>query len=106
MYTLTSVLMITDVRSIDIGPYWCVLMITDELTMESNIAFLNIVPNGMYNCMHACTYACSYIMCIRTVVYVSTYVRIYCKWGKFRWAKLLWYLGPGLLCSNFCPLCF
>ena len=55
--TLTSTLMITDVRSTDIGPYWCVLMITNELTMASNMAFLNIVPNGMYGykCM-LCTY--------------------------------------------------
>ena len=45
---LTSVLMITDVRVTDIGPYWCAVMITNELTMESNRAFLNITPNGMY----------------------------------------------------------
>ena len=45
--TLTSVLMITNVRSTDIGPYWCVLMITNELVMASNMAFLNI-PNGTY----------------------------------------------------------
>ena len=44
---LTSVLMITDVRTTDIGPYWCVL-ITNELTIASNMAFLNIAPNGMY----------------------------------------------------------
>ena len=45
--TLTSALMITNVRSIDIGPYWCVLMINNESTMASNMAFLNIT-NGMY----------------------------------------------------------
>ena len=45
--TLTSALMITNVRSSDIGPYWCVLMITNESMMASNIAFLNIAPNGM-----------------------------------------------------------
>ena len=53
--TLTSTLMITDVRSNHIGPYWCVLM-SNELTVASNMAFLNI---GMYinvcyvlNCEH------------------------------------------------------
>ena len=53
--TLTSALMITNVRSTDIGSYWFVLMINNELMMASNMAFLNIVPNGMYVCMlHAC----------------------------------------------------
>ena len=42
---LTSALIITDVRSTDIGSYWCVLKITDELVISSNMAFLNI-SNG------------------------------------------------------------
>ena len=48
--TIASVLMITDVRSTDIGPYWCVLMINNELIAASNMAFLNIGMYG-YKCM-------------------------------------------------------
>lgn len=44
--TLTSALKIDNVRASDMGPYWCVL-ITGELTIASNVAFLNI-SNGMY----------------------------------------------------------
>ena len=44
--TLTSVVMITNVRSTDMGPYWLELKITNE-SMTSDTGFLN-VPNGMY----------------------------------------------------------
>ena len=44
---ITSVLLITDVRSIDAGPYWLSLMDT-----ESAVAFLSIVLNGKYNCIN------------------------------------------------------
>ena len=55
--TLTSALVITDVRTTDIGPYWCVVMINDELTMASNMAFFNIIQNGMYNYSYVHMYA-------------------------------------------------
>ena len=53
--TLTSAFMITDVRSIDVGPYLFILMIPNKFAMGSNMAFLNIVTSGMYvnTCMHA-----------------------------------------------------
>ena len=43
---LTSAFMITNVRSIDVGPYFFVLMIPNKFTMASNMAFLNIVTSG------------------------------------------------------------
>ena len=48
---LTSVLMITDVRTSDAGPYW--LRLSDNKnarcnTINSTMAFLSIIPNGMY----------------------------------------------------------
>ena len=64
--TLTSAFVITDVRSSDIGPYWCILMVTDESTMASNMVFLNF-PNGTYIAKYICmyvVYACiMYIIC-------------------------------------------
>ena len=46
---LTSILIINDVRSSDAGPYWLRLMDIKNITM----AFLSIVPDGMFNCMRA-----------------------------------------------------
>ena len=77
--TLTSVLMITNVKSSHIGPYWCVLMITNELTMASNMAFLNIVPNGstLVCMLHACImYICKYVY-IHIRIYICMYVCMY-----------------------------
>lgn len=46
--SLTSVLMITNVLSSDAGPYWLKLVDNKNYTMNSTMAFLNIIPNGMY----------------------------------------------------------
>ena len=43
---LTSVLTITNVRVVDLGPYW--LGLTAKEQRLCNNAFLSIVPNGMY----------------------------------------------------------
>ena len=48
--TLTSVLMITALRTAFIGPYWLGMV---DGTQLSNVAFLSIVPNGMYVIMYA-----------------------------------------------------
>ena len=50
---LTSVLLITEVRTSDAGPYWLSLMDTENSTITSTMAFLSIAPNGMHNCIHA-----------------------------------------------------
>ena len=68
---LTSVLMITDLRTAFIGPYWLGMV---DGTQLSNVAYLSIVPNGMcmccvctnmyvymYVCMYVHMYACIYV---------------------------------------------
>ena len=61
---LTSVLMITDVRLVDLGSYWLGLTIFNERLC--NKAFLSI---GMYTIctlytLRVCMYVCTYVYCI------------------------------------------
>ena len=44
-YRLTSLLMITNVKSTHIGPYWL-----NESRNLSDVAYLSVTPNGMYAC--------------------------------------------------------
>ena len=65
---LTSVLIITNLRLLFIGPYW--LEVADGIG-SSDSAFLSIIPNGMYVricilCMYGymclCGHICTYII--------------------------------------------
>ena len=67
-YRLTSLLMITNVKSTHIGPYWLKF---NESTNLSDVAYLSVTPNGMYVCMNKitykqlATYVYYYIMCAK-----------------------------------------
>ena len=58
---LTSVLMITGLRSAHVGPYW--LKVADG-TQMSDMAFLSIIPSGTYVCISA------YVDVIRVRTYI------------------------------------
>ena len=80
---LTSALTIANVKLSDTGPYWLRLMDTEN-TMNSNIAFLSIIPTGMYNCVvHTWIYPCSYIhMYTLLVWYLLTAFKVLIKCNK------------------------
>ena len=49
-HTLTSVIMITDLRSVHMGPYWLEISEDRNRTL-SDVAYLSIAPDGML-CMY------------------------------------------------------
>ena len=58
--TLTTILMINDLRSHFMGPYW--LEMADG-TQLSDMAFLSIIPNGTYVLLYAyCAYSYSCVI--------------------------------------------
>ena len=72
---VTSIFTITDVRQNYVGPYWLILMVSNEQT-RSNTAFLNIAPNGTYICIY-CMYANKNTLGIKNC---ETRWKPHCKW--------------------------
>ena len=70
--TLTSILMITNLRLAFVGPYWLKMANSTQLTDK---AFLSIVPSGTYVCM--CAYVCGLIMYVHTYVLLCACIRMY-----------------------------
>ena len=64
---LTSVLMITGLRSAHVGPYWVEVADGAQLIMSA-VAFLSIGPSGM---TLLCVYMCTMHGCIFVGVYVQ-----------------------------------
>ena len=57
---LISVLMMTELKPSFVGPYWLGMANDTQL---SDMAFLNIIPHGMYAISYICSHSLS-IMCI------------------------------------------